>query len=193
MKKIIAAILAFMMVFFAGCGGEKDEFKETIKGLEKTYDVKLGELIDAYKNPEENARKTGNLYWAYQNGVLLIFGEGDMKYYKYGATPWENYCEEIKYAIVMEGVTSLGGYAFGWCPALEGVTLPDGLTTITEFAFYGCHALKTVTIPASVQEIQVGTFIGCNSLEKVTIYGEEGKFDTDKLLNEGVEVVYVTE
>ena len=111
-----------------------------------------------------------NLTWTLDSdGVLTISGSGDMHGYDYGSSgaPWDD--SRVKSAVIAEGVTSIGSYAFDDCKSLTSVTIPDSVTSIGDSAFSGCESLTSVTIPDSVTLIDNGAFFGCTSLTSVTI------------------------
>ena len=111
-----------------------------------------------------------NLTWTLDSdGVLTISGSGDMHGYDYGSSgaPWDD--SRVKSAVIAEGVTSIGSYAFDDCKSLTSVTIPDSVTSIDQYAFYKCEFLTSVTIPGSVTSIGVGAFAYCKSLTSVTI------------------------
>ncbi|MBQ3619327.1 MAG: leucine-rich repeat domain-containing protein, partial [Bacteroidales bacterium] len=91
-------------------------------------------------------------------------------------------------------VTSIGDLAFGYCTALESITIPNSVTSIGDNVFSGCTALesiifednskltsikaglfkdltslKSITIPNSVTSIGDEAFNGCTSLKSITI------------------------
>lgn len=61
---------------------------------------------------------------------------------------------------LLEGVTSIGHYAFSDVTNLESVELPNSLTSIGHYAFAGCSILTSIEIPNSV------TFIGNSAFER---------------------------
>ena len=122
-------------------------------------------------------------------GVLTISGSGDMDDSKIVQS---DYRSLVKSAVIAEGVTSIGEFAFykcgsltsvtipdsvtsigAWafneCTSLTSVTIPDSVTSIGEYAFYKCTSLTSVMIPDSVTSIGVGAFSNCTSLTSVTI------------------------
>ncbi|MBQ4466067.1 MAG: leucine-rich repeat protein, partial [Oscillospiraceae bacterium] len=107
-----------------------------------------------------------NVTWKFDKatGTLTVSGEGEIE-----AVPWTGFCEEIKTAVIAEGVENIGGCAFIGCTSLTSVTIPDSVTAIWHDAFYGCAALKEVTVPASVKSIGNDAFAECKALESVTI------------------------
>ena len=113
-----------------------------------------------------------NLTWTLDSdGVLTISGSGDMHGYDYGSSgaPWDD--SRVKSAVIAEGVTSIGSYAFDDCKSLTSVTIPDSVTLIDNGAFFGCTSLTSVTIPDSVTSIDQYAFYKCESLTSVTIPG----------------------
>ncbi len=107
----------------------------------------------------------------YDSGTLVISGTGAMTdYSSYGnQAPWYSYKNSITSAIIENGVTSIGNYAFSDCTSLVSVTIPDSVTSISGSAFEGCTSLASVTIPDSVTTIGEYAFYGCKSLTSVTI------------------------
>ena len=69
----------------------------------------------------------------------------------------------------VDGVTSIGAYAFNGCSGLTSITIPDSVTSIGFYAFSGCSGLTSITIPDGVTSIDNGTFSGCSSLMSITI------------------------
>ena len=100
------------------------------------------------------------------DGVLTISGSGYMCDYGSSGAPWHG---RVKSAVIAEGVTSIGWFAFYDCASLTSVTIPDSVTRIGGHAFYNCKSLTSVTIPDSVTRIGDWAFSGCSSLTSVTI------------------------
>ena len=76
---------------------------------------------------------------------------------------------QVKEFLIGEGVTSIGTYAFPYCPNLISVTIPKSVTTIGWCAFSYCNKLTSVIIPENVKTIDYNAFIGCSSLTTVTL------------------------
>ena len=102
-------------------------------------------------------------------GVLTISGNGYMYDNGSSGAPWYGYRSLVKSAVIAEGVTSIGEYAFSDCRSLTSVTIPDSVTLIGGAAFYECTSLTSVTIPDSVTNIGADAFSHCTSLTSVTI------------------------
>jgi hypothetical protein len=69
----------------------------------------------------------------------------------------------------LEGITSIGRYAFANCTLLTSVTIPDSVTDIRNYAFYGCSSLTSVTLPDSITSIADYTFANCKALISIKI------------------------
>ena len=111
-----------------------------------------------------------NLTWTLDSeGVLTISGAGAMKEYDPYKAPWYGSRSRVKSAVIADGVTSIGDYAFRDCYNLASVTIPDSVTSIDWSAFAGCASLTSVTIPGSVTSIGGAAFSDCTSLTSVTI------------------------
>ena len=114
-----------------------------------------------------------NITWSLNNDyVLTIAGTGDMADYEYRDNynrPWYDYCSQIVDVNVLDGVTSIGNYAFYDCDNLTSVNIPASVTSIGEHAFSGCTNLTSINIPDSVTSIGYGVFNGCTNLTSVNI------------------------
>ena len=111
-----------------------------------------------------------NLTWTLDSdGVLTISGSGDMYDYGSSGAPWYGSRSRVKSAVIADGVTSIGSYAFYRCTSLTSVTIPDSVTSIGVWAFCDCTSLTSVTIPDSVTSIGKWAFFECKSLTSVTI------------------------
>lgn len=117
-----------------------------------------------------------NVQWELlEDGTLHFSGSGKMWNYKWDSVskktdlPWENYLEDIKTAVIDDGITSIGEWAFYNCKALTSVTIPDSVTEIGRFAFDFCRKLTDVSIPDKVTSIGNFAFAYCESLSEITI------------------------
>ena len=111
-----------------------------------------------------------NLTWTLDGaGTLTIAGEGAMENYRYNGAPWYQNRDQVKNAIVENGVTTIGSCAFYGCKNMASVTLLESVTTIGSYAFSGCSSLTGITIPESVTSIGSSAFSGCSSLTDVSI------------------------
>ena len=112
-----------------------------------------------------------NLTWTLDSeGVLTISGSGGMHDYKSPSSPpWYRSRSMVKSAVIADGVTSIGEWAFFVCRSLTSVTIPDSVTRIGKGAFSECTSLTSVTIPDGVTSIGKETFCNCGSLTSVTI------------------------
>ena len=72
---------------------------------------------------------------------------------------------------IPSSVTSIGSYAFFYCPSLTSVTIPNSVTNIGFAAFSGCTSLTSVTIPNSVTSIGNSAFGSCTNLTSLTFLG----------------------
>lgn len=77
-------------------------------------------------------------------------------------------CDNLKSAIINEGVVRIGYGTFMKFKLLETVKLPDSLGVIGERAFAECSSLSTIVIPKGVEYIETGAFAR-SGLTEVTI------------------------
>ena len=94
-----------------------------------------------------------NLIWRLtESGRLVITGTGDMYNYTMGNRgPWGS--SNVKLLYIEDGVTSIGDYAFYWCPELRAVRIPDSVTSIGAVSFVYCRQLRHVTFGEGVTYI----------------------------------------
>lgn len=112
----------------------------------------------------------GALTWKLDSkGTLTISGTGAMTdYTKSGVAPWNKDCEEIRFVVIENGVTTIGEYAFENCTLLESVVISDSVEKIGKYAFSGCSALKRISLPDSIAQIGDHAF-RASGLEAVKI------------------------
>ena len=80
-----------------------------------------------------------------------------------------SYCPSLTQIAIPESVTSIGQGTFAYCSSLKEITIPEGVTSIGDSAFISCASLTEVTIPESVTSIGDGTFDSCSSLKEIAI------------------------
>ena len=113
----------------------------------------------------------GNVTWTLDSDkVLTISGTGAMhNYHGNNHAPWYSNRYNIKDVQILDGVTTIGNFAFAECSNLINVTIPNSVTSIGEYAFEFCSRLTNVNIPNSVTSIESEAFFCCSSLTSVTI------------------------
>ena len=111
-----------------------------------------------------------SLTWTfYDDGTLVINGNGDMDDYINLNIPWEKYKESIKSVKIEEGVTSIKRRAFEGCKNMTQITIPEGVKTICECALSGCSSLKEIKLPQSLLVIGNSAFDNCTGLTEIRI------------------------
>lgn len=109
-----------------------------------------------------------NLKWNLDSeGVLTITGEGNMKSWDFGESPWFSRTD-IKKVVIENGVTSIGNFAFEGCSDIVSATIPEGVTNIGISAFGRCEKLASVTLPKTVTSLENAAFESCESLTSFT-------------------------
>lgn len=151
--------------------------EETATPTEKVTEPTEETVITASAEAADTAVASGTcgdaLTWELDGeGTLTISGTGamtDYSYYGTNCTPWYDYRSQITAAVVSDGVTDLGNYAFYNCTNLESVSLPDTLTSLGRSGFEKCYALTGIIIPEGVTALEDWVFEGCSSLTGVAI------------------------
>lgn len=103
------------------------------------------------------------LYWKLEEGVLTIYGEGEMYDYSFTSNNrspfYGNY--DITRIVIGEDVTSIGAAAFNYIPSAQSVEfLGNKVEEINAYAFGSCENLVSISIPDSVTEIGQSAFAG---------------------------------
>lgn len=60
--------------------------------------------------------------------------------------PWNAQRGKIKKIQIVNGVTTVGAYAFSGCANAVETEIPGSIQEIGEYAFFNCSVLSTVTI-----------------------------------------------
>ena len=143
-------------------------------------------ITNKWTNLEVTVKKS-SVFWTLNNEELRIFGQGEMKDYEHGMSPWKGISG--KKAVIEEGITSIGKYAglnftdiviansvttikegaFLGGERIENIVIPNSVTSIGSAAFTLCSKLKKVTLPAGLDVIENNTFSDCTSLENINI------------------------
>ncbi len=166
--------------------GTQDEWDEIEIGINND------DLINAINDGDDSVTENGtcgkNVTWKFNEstGTLTISGTDAMENYSYSYSnysynrPWESYEDSIKTVVIIDGVTTIGDWAFYSCDSLTSITIPDSVTTIGDGAFYWCDSLTSVTIPDSVTTIGDCAFSYCDSLTSITVDSDNQYFSNDE-------------
>ncbi len=112
-------------------------------------------------------------YWEITpEGTLVISGSGEMPSCKALSDKneaWHTFENRrlIKKAVIQDGITSIGEYAFYFCQEMRYADIPYGVTRIDRGAFVGCKNLDMALLPESVSEIGGIAFWDCENLNFV--------------------------
>ncbi len=111
-----------------------------------------------------------NINWSYDNGVLTIWGSGDMKnYQKTDEKPWDKHINDTKKLVIKDGITSVGAWSFAKFDKLETVEFTRTISTIGERAFYNCSAINYINLPEGLKTIGNGAFNRCKGVVRITL------------------------
>jgi len=85
------------------------------------------------------------LVWTLSDNNLTISGNGDMYDYRLnGDAPWCVHSQSIFHAVIQDGVTSIGDYAFNSLDNLIDVAIASSVVDMGGNVFYECNGLQTV-------------------------------------------------
>lgn len=112
-----------------------------------------------------------NLTWTLDPaGTLTISGTGEMEEYEQVRdVPWYESRDKVKTAVIENGVTDIGNFAFDNCWSLTSVAIPESVIRIGKYALYGCRSLTSVILPVGVTTIGDYAFYNCGSLTDITL------------------------
>lgn len=171
MKKILALILAALLMFCMVACSKGDESKETYNvdpGAEakNTFTYGINDEGDYEITGYVRAKSEAVDYIDLEFPTETPEGREIVGIAK-DAFKATSYIKSVK---IPESYQYIGAYAFADCDALKTVTLPDTMSSIGQGAFQDCGALESVNIPSAVTEIESYTFYLCSSLKSVTIH-----------------------
>ena len=75
-------------------------------------------------------------------------------------------------AVIPDGVSYIGGFAFAYCNSLTSITIPPSVTDIGSNAFINCYNLASVNIPGNAisgTTIEGYAFYSCNAMTSLTL------------------------
>lgn len=103
-----------------------------------------------------------NATWSLgSDSVLTISGTGQMTDFQNMIyIPWQAQSAMVKHAVVEDGITYIGDYAFAGCTNLVSYSFPSSVTHLGNYVFYNCKSLNTVSIPTSITDIGLNAFSG---------------------------------
>lgn len=74
----------------------------------------------------------------------------------------------ITEAVIPDGVTEIGAWAFARCTELKSVVVPESVRSIPQGAFLGCTSLVSITLPSSL--ISIGDYaLACTAVESLDL------------------------
>lgn len=126
-----------------------------------------------------------NLTWTYDDTTKKLIVEGTGEMYDFESS-WNAHKDDVEDVTIMDGVTTIGAYAFADFSKLAHLAIPNTVTWLVEGCFMGCTNLPYVNIPSGVKVIGIGAFYYCSNLSNVNICEgvekiEEAAFGATKL------------
>ena len=104
-------------------------------------------------------------YVCYEDGTLLVFGEGAIGYANYGC----HASVKPTKLIIDEGITEISHQAFQYHPTIETAELPDSLRSIGVWGIHECPALRTIIFGNGLQTVYNDAFAENRALEEVVL------------------------
>lgn len=92
------------------------------------------------------------------DGVLRIYGKGDISDYKSANdVPWNNCKYGITSIIIEDGITRVGNYAFSGC-TVKSVSISDSVEAIGVRAFSNVSVINSLKLSENLKKIEDGAF-----------------------------------
>jgi hypothetical protein len=163
---------------------------------QKTYTAKALTAVASGTTGEGTWALTGTA----PNYTLTISGTGAMEDYEityinneeHTTSPWDTYREDIKTAVIQEGVTIIGDFAFAGCHGFTGsLTIPNSVTTIGDAAFSDCSGLTAISVDASNQNYSSSDGVLFNKDQTTLIQCPGGKTGSYTIPNSVTTIGYV--
>lgn len=135
------------------------------------FEQRRGTQFNVYVNKPGHQCGT-NLDWGLENGILTIFGSGEMyQYFNEDGfrAPWAEQLDEIHTVVFENGVESVGDYAFSDAINLKNISFADTVWIIGDHAFQRSGVMDVYLPDAKYLNINAYAFEGCQSLETVSI------------------------
>lgn len=74
-------------------------------------------------------------------------------------------CKQLNQITIPQTVTDIGDYSFAYCTGLKEIILPDSVETLGKYSFSDCTGLTAVTLGKGLKSIMEGCFYGCRLTE----------------------------
>lgn len=187
-RRVVAALLTAVLVLGSSMSvcavGETESTLEKVSGNVADVEEKLSDTDNKEEGEEAADIETldetaavaaepfsevdaNGLTWEVTDGVLTISGNGVLVGDN-SPLSGDMQREGVTSAVIEEGITEIGNFAFKSYYKLQSVSIPNSVTKIGEHAFSKCGSLSEVSIPDSVEEIGANAFSG-SGLTSVTI------------------------
>lgn len=130
----------------------------------------------------------GNVTWVLDDeGVLELSGTGNMaNYTSQTSVPWNSYKGSITAVSIMDGVASIGDYAFAGCTALNDIYFDGELSKVGNYAFFGCSGIDAIYLPAGATTIGKGAFKNCTNLSYIDLENRITRIEDELFYNSGI-------
>ncbi len=184
-KRILAAILALnVIICAASCNKEDSQSSMPTQTTSQTAAIttvteqssisqEIVEQRDNFEFSEEiqSGDLSDTISWKLDEyGLLVISGTEDMPdFTAQTEVPWYDYCEDIEYLHIENGITSIGNAVFCGCVNLKEIKNEAQIIKIGNYAFQNCYSLKSVDIGDSLEKIGISTFENCYYLENAVL------------------------
>ena len=110
----------------------------------------------------------------------FLYGSNEMEFDSYGEADIDRdkYIYFPDSVIVEEGITRIGGYAFGEMD-FSYISLPSSLREIGGSAFMYNESIQSIRVPEGVTFIETGAFWNCSNLETIYLPSTVETVETD--------------
>jgi len=137
-------------------------------------------MVHVYGNGEgepDEPLPENNISWTInENGVLTVYGEGEIPDYEEELPPWEEFKYDVRAIVITGNIIAIGSSAFENCHETDYVCIDSDVEVIRTGAFENCHKIQEVYLPASVMIIEEGAFMHCDEIRGIHYRGTEDEW-----------------
>ena len=123
------------------------------------------------------------------NCKLTISGSGPMADYSFPPPPWTEYSDSIESAVIDEGVTTIGAFAFSHCNHLNSITIPESAKSIGHSVFDICTSLTSINVSPNNKAFKLNEGVLFNYNKNELLCYPAGKWMNRYFIPFGVEII----
>lgn len=109
--------------------------------------------VNKYRLATSGSCGTGTIFVLSEDGTLTISGSGRIRdYSESNAAPWTSESTYISKIVILNGITTVGDYAFNGCSNVMELTIPQSVKTIGQYSLQNCPSLANINYSGTKSE-----------------------------------------